>query len=215
MRRITPALIGAMFVVLSGCSSSTTIQPTISPANIATPTPTPAPLVVDIGVLPEPALFIYLPPAQAGLPLPSPVAAGYTASTVGAASAVAANQFHDLPLPAFSITEARWILAEAGWPEQEWDAVLTIGRCEAGTGNLDDPESWWFYPGEVGDGGNSLGWLQLNKGWWWRWPDEGWNIAKWMNPVEVAKLGKRIWEARGFRYGGGGGWSCADRFGIR
>lgn len=152
-------------------------------------------------------------PEPVPTPVPTPVVATYSAETVGAASAVAAGIFQDLPLPAMSMTEAKWALAQAGWPEEEWPNILAIGACESSGGVVDANGEPMFHPGETGDSGNSIGWLQLNKGWWNRWPERGHRIELWMNPVENASVALDIWHARG-RYGGAGGWSCADRLGI-
>lgn len=176
------------------------------------------PVCLDIVVIPLPSYpdaLVYEPePIAEPTPAPTPVAAAYSAETVGAASAVAAGIFQDLPLPAMSMTEAKWALAQAGWPEEEWPNILAIGACESSGGVVDANGEPMFHPGETGDSGNSIGWLQLNKGWWNRWPERGHRIELWMNPVENASVALDIWRARG-RYGGAGGWSCADRLGIR
>lgn len=95
-----------------------------------------------------------------------------------------------------SEAEMRAVLAEAGAPA-EWVApLLAIAWCESR-----------YSPYAVGDGGNSLGAWQLWRGWFR--PGE--------DPFDVltnARVALRVREMRG-RFGGAGGWSCADRLGIR
>lgn len=66
-------------------------------------------------------------------------------------------------------------------------------------------ETRW-QPSAVGDGGNSLGLFQLWHGWFL--PNENP-----FDPVTNTVVAVRVRQTRG-RYGGGGGWTCADRLGI-
>ena len=116
----------------------------------------------------------------------------------------------DLPIPPITSGEARAVLIEAGWPEAWLTDILTIGACES-SGGLRDEDGPLFHPGETGDGGNSLGWLQLWSGWF---PAAGEDVERWWDPLVNARVGLYVRQVRG-HYGGPGGWSCADRFGIR
>lgn len=78
----------------------------------------------------------------------------------------------------------------------EWRADLkAIAWCES---------QWRFYA--VGDSGNSLGGHQL----WHGWALAGEDL---MDPVTNTWVAMRVREIRG-RFGGPGGWACADRMGI-
>ena len=77
-----------------------------------------------------------------------------------------------------------------------WRADLkAIAWCES---------QWRFYV--VGDSGASLGGHQL----WYGWAREGEDL---MDPVTNTWVAVRVREIRG-RYGGKGGWTCADLLGI-
>ena len=90
-------------------------------------------------------------------------------------------------------------LTEAGAPEEYIEPMIAIGMCES----RGSPEA-------IGDGGNSRGWLQLWTGWF---PDAGYSLDQWTDPVVNAAVGVHVREVRG-RFGGVGGWSCADHLGI-
>lgn len=111
------------------------------------------------------------------------------------------ERFEAKPLIAASVSgqlteaEMRALLAEAGAPA-EWIApMLTIAWCESK-----------YSPGAVGDSGNSLGLFQLWAGWFYGGEDP-------YDPLTNARVAVRVREIRG-RFGGGGGWSCADLNGI-
>lgn len=96
-----------------------------------------------------------------------------------------------------ALTEAqmRALLVEAGAPA-EWTApLLTIAWCES-----------FYRPWVTGDSGNSLGLFQLWSGWFRAGEDP-------FDPLTNARVAVRVRETRG-RFGGGGGWSCADLNGI-
>lgn len=100
-----------------------------------------------------------------------------------------------------SLTEAEVIavLREAGAPEEWISPLLTIAFCE----------SRWS-PYAVGDGGNSLGMFQL----WYGWARPmGYAPDDLYDPVKAARTALYVREVRG-RFGGGGGWTCADLSGI-
>lgn len=100
-----------------------------------------------------------------------------------------------------SLTEAEVIavLREAGAPEEWIPPLLTIAFCE----------SRWS-PYAVGDGGNSLGMFQL----WYGWARPmGYTPDDLFNPLKAARTALYVREVRG-RFGGGGGWTCADLSGI-
>lgn len=87
-----------------------------------------------------------------------------------------------------------WLDA-AGIPPALRPAFAAIGACES-----------HHNPAAVGDGGQSLGWLQLWRGWFRPGEDP-------YDPVVNAAVGLRVYQARG-RFGGPGGWTCADILGI-
>jgi len=91
--------------------------------------------------------------------------------------------------------EAEAVLRAAGAPEEWIPALLAIGECES-----------HYSPYAKGDSGSSLGWLQLWGGWFRPGEDP-------FDAVTNARVAVRVREVRG-RFGGGGGWSCADRLGI-
>lgn len=91
--------------------------------------------------------------------------------------------------------EAEAVLRAAGAPEGWIAALLAIGECES-----------HLSPYAKGDSGSSLGWLQLWGGWFREGEDP-------FDAVTNARVAVRIREIRG-RFGGAGGWSCADRLGI-
>ena len=95
------------------------------------------------------------------------------------------------------LTEAEVIavLRAAGAPEAWVPDMLTIAWCES-----------HYSPGAVGDSGNSLGLFQL----WSGWARPGEDL---FDPLTNARVAVRVREIRG-RFGGGGGWSCADLNGI-
>ena len=100
-----------------------------------------------------------------------------------------------------SLTEAemRAVLTEAGWPEELLAEALTVAYCE----------SKWS-PYAVGDGGHSLGLFQLWTGWFLA---AGYSVEQAYDPVVNSRVALYVRTTRG-RWGGGGGWSCADLWGI-
>lgn len=66
-------------------------------------------------------------------------------------------------------------------------------------------ESRWN-PGAIGDHGNSLGAAQLWSGWFYEGEDP-------FDLVTNLRVATRVRSLRG-RFGGGGGWTCADILGI-
>ena len=95
------------------------------------------------------------------------------------------------------LTEAQliYILLEVGWPPDWIPEGLLIVWCESK-----------YSPGAIGDGGNSLGLFQLWTGWFLAGEDP-------FNPYTNAAVALRVRQARG-RFGGAGGWTCADLWGI-
>lgn len=91
--------------------------------------------------------------------------------------------------------DAEGWLAAADVPPSLRPAFAAIGACES-----------HHNPAAVGDSGNSLGWLQLWRGWFRPGEDP-------YDPVVNATVGLRVYQARG-RFGGAGGWTCADILGI-
>lgn len=94
-----------------------------------------------------------------------------------------------------SEAEMRAVLTEAGWPEELLAEALTVAYCESR-----------YRPGAVGDGGNSLGLFQL----WYGWArPAGYEPDHLYDPVVNARVALYVRQVRG-RFGGNGGWSCAE-----
>lgn len=87
------------------------------------------------------------------------------------------------------------VYALAGVPVEWREDLAIIAWCE----------SRW-QPGAVGDSGASLGLHQLWSGWFREGED-------WRDPVVNARVAARVRAERG-RFGGGGGWTCAELEGI-
>lgn len=133
-------------------------------------------------------------PTLISTPAPAPDTATGAGAQAAAAEPTAAT------VEALDADEVDAIFAIAGVPV-EWRADLKIiAFCES-SGGTDR-----VHPGAVGDSGNSLGMLQLWRGWFRDGEDP-------FNPITNAWVGARVRETRG-RYGGAGGWTCADLRGI-
>lgn len=100
---------------------------------------------------------------------------------------------------ALTEAEMRAVLTEAGWPAEWHDDALAVAWCE----------SHWS-PYAVGDGGNSLGAWQLWRGWF---EPAGYSVGQAFDPLVNARVALYVRQVRG-RFGGAGGWSCAEREGI-
>lgn len=96
-----------------------------------------------------------------------------------------------------SLTEAEVValFRVAGSPEAWIPDLVAISWCESK-----------HSPNAIGDGGNSVGMLQLWLGWFLPGEDP-------FDPLTNARVALRVRETRG-RFGGGGGWTCADLWGI-
>ncbi len=88
-------------------------------------------------------------------------------------------------------------LLAAGVPIEWWADFKAIAHCE----------SRWR-PEAIGDGGNSIGLMQM----WYGWASKA-GVTDLLDPVQNLIAAKYVREVRG-RYGGGGGWSCAETLGI-
>lgn len=91
------------------------------------------------------------------------------------------------------------VLRATGWPEHRIPEALAIIDCES-RGN----------PTAVGDGGNSLGGFQVWSGWF---APAGESRDAWADPHVNARVALYVLTTRG-RWGGAGGWTCADLRGI-
>ena len=132
----------------------------------------------------------YFPPTLYPTLGNSQTSLGNSQSLVEAATVRVASQGGQL-----TEAEMRALLAEAGAPAEWVPDMLTIAWCES-----------HYSPGAVGDSGNSLGLFQL----WSGWARPGEDL---FDPLTNARVAVRVREIRG-RFGGGGGWSCADLNGI-
>ena len=100
-----------------------------------------------------------------------------------------------------SLSEAEMdaLLEATGWPV-EWRAeAKVIAWCE----------SKWS-PHAVGDGGSSFGLFQLWTGWF---APAGYSTDQAFEPIVNSRVALYARQVRG-RWGGRGGWSCADLLGI-
>lgn len=114
---------------------------------------------------------------------------------VSAASARVAQQGGVL-----SESEVVAFLREAGAPEAWIPDLVTISWCES-----------HHSPFALGDSGNSLGQYQLWSGWA---RPMGFTPDDLFDPLKAAQTAVYVRSVRG-RFGGTGGWSCADLNGIR
>lgn len=92
--------------------------------------------------------------------------------------------------------EARAVLTVAGWPAELHEQALAVSWCE----------SKWS-PHAVGDGGNSLGWFQLNVATWFGYAGE--DPALWADPVVNARVAWATYQydlSRGYQ--AWAQWSC-------
>lgn len=94
-----------------------------------------------------------------------------------------------------SEAEFRAVLALAETPAEWVEPMVVIAWCESR-----------FSPYAIGDSGSSLGIMQLWSGWF----ADG---EAHFDPLTNVRVALRVRETRG-RFGGQGGWSCADRNGI-
>lgn len=131
----------------------------------------------------------YQPPAIFPTVLPSP-----TPTLVEAATARVSAQGGSL-----TEDEVVAVLRAAGAPEAWIPDMVDIAWCESR-----------YSPYAVGDGGNSLGMFQLWTGWA---QPMGFTRDDLFDPLKAAKTAVYVREVRG-RFGGAGGWSCADNLGI-
>lgn len=90
-----------------------------------------------------------------------------------------------------SVAEVTLLFSLAGVPVAWWSPFLVIGECES-----------HFSPYAVGDSGSSLGLMQMWRGWFTDSEDP-------FDPLTNIRVAMRVRETRG-RFGGFGGWSCAD-----
>ena len=95
--------------------------------------------------------------------------------------------------------EVRGILSRASVPSEWWPEFEAIAWCE----------SRWRSDA-VGDGGSSVGMWQMWRGWF---SQAGIDGEAWADPVSNARVALYVRQVRG-RFGGSGGWSCADHLGI-
>ena len=118
-----------------------------------------------------------------------------TAQTESSGNLGALNEppqlFHD---------QLRALLREVGAPEEWIEDLVTIAWCES----RGHPDSWNT------DGEDSRGIWQLWVGWF---RAAGYTAEQWRDPYVNARTAVYVRESRG-RYGGLGGWSCADLNGI-
>ena len=127
-----------------------------------------------------------------------PVAVEATVEAMAAAPVVPA----DVPLTSEDMDA---LYAYVGVPSAWVDDLLAISFCESGFVDPVTKVHYWR-PYVTGDGGASLGLHQLWSGWFREGEDP-------MDPVVNTLVAVRVREIRG-RFGGAGGWTCADLAGI-
>src|SRR5690349_21199125 len=88
-----------------------------------------------------------------------------------------------------------WLI-DAGWPDVWLEDALSLVECES-HGNP-----------RASNGPHILGLFQLWDGWFR--PEE---LAEWDDPRVNAAVALRVRQTRG-RFGGAGGWECADLLGV-
>lgn len=192
------AIVGTRFVyeqsdnhVANATESTATASATPSPATF---TPLAGPQLPDPGVY---AALVPSFPTHVETPTPAPILAPAPSSGVSAASLV-----HTITLD-----ELDRYAAIAGWDvtAEPWHLMRRIiSECEARslniyTHNSSDPQ------------GGSHGLAQLNGSYWFERYGEDFNQR--YDPVVNLRTARKLYEERG-RFGGGGGWSCADHLGI-
>lgn len=126
--------------------------------------------------------------------------ADITPQEAAAADAARYQQRIDALGGSLSEFEMRRVLEAAGWPEASIPQAIAVAYCESR-----------FSPYAVGDAGASLGLFQLWNGWF-----DAFHVdrERWHDAVTNAAVALRVLQTRG-RWGGPGGWSCADIYGIR
>lgn len=99
------------------------------------------------------------------------------------------------------------------WPDQltemDVDAIFTEADVPADWGAPMKAIAWCesrYRPGAIGDSGNSLGLMQLWRG--WAGPNDDL-----LDPVTNVRVAVKVRETLG-RFGGSGAWSCATSLGI-
>ena len=170
------------------CSPDVSAPPVSAPGVVATVT-SPA------EEAPAPAGDTFIMAWGQGPPVFS-AAEGFTAPTPAVTPAPPAPPPPPAPHSAqLTPAQARQILADVGTPPEWTEPFVAIG----------EKESRWS-PGAIGDSGRSLGWLQLNGGWFHEGEDP-------FDPHTNARVAVRLRHALG-RFGGAGGWSVAEGLGL-
>lgn len=195
MTRLVPVIFVAAFLVSCGVAPAAPAAPieyrTAVPSRVAEDPP---PTVANGAAVPLPARTVWPtptpePPTPTPVP-PTPIPTRVPPTpTPRPAPVQAAAVGFDPRTVLESVAPAEWV-----------EPLLAIGACESG-----------YRAGAVGDSGQSLGWLQIWRGWF---PSFGYAESQAFDPVVNATVAVLIREQRG-RFGGAGGWTCADKLGIR
>ena len=159
----------------------------------------------DFGLVYEPAaLFPTMPPGELDplaaegpedKPIFTPPPKSPAPTLVEAATARTQQQGGG----SLSEAEVRAFLVEAGSPAEWIDDLVTISWCES-----------HHQPWQIGDSGNSLGQYQMWSGWA---RPMGFTPDDLFDPLKAAQTAIYVRSVRG-RFGGPGGWTCADLNGI-
>ena len=115
--------------------------------------------------------------------------------------------------PYYRLDDVELLLREVA-PAEWVEPLLWIARCESARVDLGG-QGWYVRAGAVGDGGNSLGAWQLWHGWFPAAVRAG-VVApeyEWLDIQVQARVAVYVRQVRG-RFGGGGGWTCADLLGV-
>lgn len=155
---------------------------------------------------PRPDAAIELIPASTPMPATTAVIDAPPATALHETATPAATPTPD-PTPVPSPPPAAVSAQEVGCPGVILDE---FGELAGEACRISYCESRWF-PGVTGDSGRSLGLFQLWTGWatWYGVPPDAL-----YDPATNARVARAVREHRG-RWGGAGGWTCADLLGIR
>lgn len=148
------------------------------------------------------------PPPRPAVPYQTPVIASPSPVITAEPYTVTAPteiRPEDTPEPVVAAASTAAVSQVGGGLEAIYEAAAVPIEWRADLAAIAWCESRWR-AGAIGDGGASLGLHQLWGGWFR--PDEDP-----LDPVTNSRVAARVREIRG-RFGGAGGWTCADRLGI-
>lgn len=131
-------------------------------------------------------------------PLPTPTLTPTPTATATPTATPTAEAITSWPR-VLNESQMRSLYAQAGVPSDWVEPMLTIAWCESR-----------YTTDALGDSSGSLGIHQLWSGWFSR---AGYATSQWSDPVVNTKVALYVREELG-RFGGSGGWTCANMNGI-